>query len=250
MASTLPKSFDHVEPTVESESPDRAERSVRDEPSDQDGGSARERRRDAQANHGRLVEGALRAIAREGLRVPVATIAAEAGVGVATFYRCFTDRDALMQELESRAYGELNRIIHGIESHGVTGLPAIHRFLLESLAICDRLVLPLHGAPPLVDPASTASRQRIDAGLQRFIDAGRRASAIATDVNATDIVMCSALISQPLRRGPNWERSARRHLAVFVSGLSTGRELPEPPVLQSDIERSFAGRAARADRIS
>ena len=58
-------------------------------------------RRDAIENRERLVAAALRAIARDGFSVPVLTIAQEAGLGVATFYRCFPDRPALIEERES-----------------------------------------------------------------------------------------------------------------------------------------------------
>ena len=57
-------------------------------------------RRDALMNRKRLINGALVAMARDGVRVPVAAIAAEAGVGFGTFYRSFVDRDALMRELQ------------------------------------------------------------------------------------------------------------------------------------------------------
>jgi AcrR family transcriptional regulator len=40
--------------------------------------------------------------------VPLATIAAEAGVGVGTLYRKYPDRAGLMQALEHRAYGLVN----------------------------------------------------------------------------------------------------------------------------------------------
>ena len=185
--------------------------------------------------------------ARDGLRVPVATIAADAGVGVATFYRSFADRNQLMQVLESRAYAELNRIIDKITVEGITGLPAIQQFLTDSLTAGDRLILPLHGAPPLIDAESMTARRRIDSSIGRFIEQGREAFAISSEVNATDVIMCSALISQPLRHGPNWDRTARRHIALFVAGMSSARALPGPAVLQSEIEQTFTGQAALID---
>jgi AcrR family transcriptional regulator len=53
---------------------------------------ARPRRSDARANRERLIEAAMRTIACDGLKAPVAVIAGEAGVGVAIFYRSFADR--------------------------------------------------------------------------------------------------------------------------------------------------------------
>ena len=200
-------------------------------------------RRDARENRERLVASAVKVIASDGLNVPLATIAAEAGVGVATLYRSFADRDALMQELELRAYDEIDRILRRIEDAGMTGLPAVHRFLVDTLAVADRLILPLHGAPPLVDGTATAARDRIDAALEAFLQQGRESAAIASDANATDVIMCSALITQPLRHGPDWQRTALRHIAIFTAGLASGRALPGPPVGREDLERTWVERA-------
>ena len=48
---------------------------------------------------------------REGRNVPLAAIAAEAGVGVGTLYRRYADREALLHALEHRAYALLNQIL-------------------------------------------------------------------------------------------------------------------------------------------
>src|SRR5260370_37803696 len=49
-------------------------------------------RRDAEANRERVLAAAAAAMTREGHHVPLATIAAEAGVGVGTLYRKYADR--------------------------------------------------------------------------------------------------------------------------------------------------------------
>ena len=183
--------------------------------------------------------GALRAFGREGMNVPVSVIAQEAGVGVATFYRSFRDRDALMAELETRAYAKLNAILDDIDAVGSTGVAAVEKFLLDSLALGDELVLPLHGAPPLVDPVSTAARQRIDLSLERYIAQARDRGQILSDLNATDVIMYSAVVSRPLRHGPDWDRSASRLIALFVAGMSSGAVLPGSPVDQAEVEQAF-----------
>lgn len=199
-------------------------------------------RRDARENRERLIATAIRVFARDGFTVPVAAIAAEAGVGVGTFYRSFADREALLSELETRAYAALNAIIDGIEADGVSGLPAVHRFLLDALGVGDQLVLPLHGAPPLVDVASVQARGSIDRRLGGFITQGQRDLAIGSDVNSTDVIMFSALITNSLSHTPHWDRSARRLVAIFVSGLSSSRSIAGTPVVAADIERTFAER--------
>ena len=54
---------------------------------------------DARVNRHRILEAASELLAADGIDVPVATIARRAGVGVATLYRRFPTRDALITEV-------------------------------------------------------------------------------------------------------------------------------------------------------
>ena len=117
-------------------------------------------------------------------------------------------------------------------------------FLLESVAIADDLILPLHGAPPfLVDQEAVDKRQRIDSQIEVFLAQARAVGAVRHDVNATDVIICSALVTQPLRHGPDWLRSVARHVALFVAGIASEGALPLGAVLQRDIESTFQDHA-------
>ncbi|MGF7234706.1 MAG: TetR/AcrR family transcriptional regulator [Frankia sp.] len=63
---------------------------------------ARELRSDASRNQQALIRAPTAAVHREGLQVPVGTIAADAGVGVATLYRHFPTREDLLRRGSSR----------------------------------------------------------------------------------------------------------------------------------------------------
>lgn len=199
-------------------------------------------RRDAQLNRERVLTAAADVMAERGRHVPLAEIAAAAGVGVGTFYRGFPDRAALLQALEHRAYELLIGILDGIEAGGQTGAHAIEAYLLGCSELGNRLVLPLHGAPPLTDDAAVAARQRINASLERFLADGRRDGTVKADVNATDIIICAAMITQPLPNGPNWASLARRHIAVYMAGLRAepAANLCSPAITRQDIENLFA----------
>jgi len=219
-------------------------------PAPDPGGAAQGRpprhpRSDAEANRDRLLAAAATAMTREGRHVPLAVIAAEAGVGVGTFYRKYADRDALMQALEYRAYGLLNQILDDIVRRDLPGLGAIGEFLARTVEIASRLVLPLHGAPPLVTAEAVAARRQINDRLDGFIARGRADGTVAAPVNATDVIVFSALITQPLAHGPDWERLAARQLAIFLNGIagSGPRSIPGPPVTREDIEAAFEGTA-------
>src|SRR3984893_580421 len=103
-------------------------------------------RRDAELNRERVLDAAASLMLREGRHVPLAEIAAEAGVGVGTLYRSYADREALLHALEYRAYRLLNQILDEVDSRDLLGLEALREFLSHSLAIGDQLILPLHGA--------------------------------------------------------------------------------------------------------
>ena len=215
--------------------PERGGVAARDRP-------PRRPRSDAEANRDRLLAAAASAMTREGRHVPLSVIAAEAGVGVGTLYRKYADRDALMQALEYRAYGLLTQILDDVASRGLPGLEAIGEFLAATVQIASQLVLPLHGAPPLVTAEAVAARQQINARLDSFIARGQADGTIAAPVTATDVIVFSALITQPLAHGPDWERLAARQLAIFLNGMAGGssRSIPGPPVTREDIEAAFA----------
>ncbi|MBW4718717.1 TetR/AcrR family transcriptional regulator [Saccharothrix obliqua] len=204
----------------------------------------RKPRQDAEDNRRRILEAAIEVMLREGRNAPLATIAAEAGVGVGTLYRSYPDRSALLQALEYRAYGLLGEILDGIRAGGVSGLPAIGRFLAEAVAIGDQLVLPLHGSPALVTPPAVEARLSIHRGIDDFIAAGRADGSIRCAVNATDVIVFSAVITQPLARGRNWDHMARRQIAIFLNGLAAGgpTEVPGPVVEHAEVERAFLQR--------
>src|ERR1700728_4041341 len=61
--------------------------------------SSRGPRRDAARNHQTLIRAATAAVHRERPRVPMATIAADAGVGIGTLYRHFATREDLLSHL-------------------------------------------------------------------------------------------------------------------------------------------------------
>jgi len=207
---------------------------------------ARRPRRDAEANRERILAVAAAVMMRDGRHIPLAAIAAEAGVGVGTLYRKYADRQALLEALEYRAYDLLNQILDRLPpGRGVAGREAVREFLAGTLEIADQLVLPLHGAPPLMTAEAVAARRAISSRLDELIERGRADGSITAAVNATDVIVFSALVTQPLAHGPDWPTLAARQLAIFVNGLAEAgaAALPGPPVTRQDIETAFAAGA-------
>jgi AcrR family transcriptional regulator len=203
-------------------------------------------RRDALLNREKILSVAAELMSQRGSNVPLAEIAEAAGVGVGTFYRGYPDRTALLHALEHRAYALLHEVLDRIEESGQTGADAIETYLAECLKLGHRLVLPLRGAPPLTDDTAVAARRRINTALERFLAEGRADGSVRADINATDIIMCAAMVTQPLPHGPRWTRIAQRHICLFVQGIGAAaeRSLPGPAVTQRAIEEFFAAETA------
>lgn len=179
-------------------------------------------------------------MAHHGRNVPLAEIAEAAGVGVGTLYRGFPDRAALLHAMQLRSYTMLITALNRIEESGLTGVDAVESFLNERVELGTQLMLPLHGAPPLTDDTAIAARGRIVAALERFLADGRADGTVRSDVNATDIIICAAMISQPLPHSPGWPMIAKRHISIFVDGIRAAADHPlsGPP---KDLEAMLRG---------
>jgi AcrR family transcriptional regulator len=185
-----------------------------------DGRPGRPLRRDALANQERVLAAALTVFLREGRHVPMATIAAAAGVGVGTLYRRYPSRDALLDALTHRSFQLLVRLAEEAEAGDGTALDRLDRYWDRVIEHRDQLVLPLHGGPPVTTGPARAERDRLHACLRRLLDAGRRDGSIRDDVDTGDIVLFGAMLVTPLPGASEWDAIARRQKAIHLDGLA------------------------------
>ena len=183
--------------------------------------NSREPRSDAARNHRILVRAATAAIHREGLRVPMATIAADAGVGVGTLYRHFPTREDLLNYLTHASFEQVLANARAAESNGATAAEALQQFIEAAISQRNQLVLPLHGGPPPTWPRTRAVHKHVHQIIQRIIDRGRADATIARDVTPHEIVMFGAMLAQPRRSDPGWDATCRRLLATYLAGLGS-----------------------------
>jgi AcrR family transcriptional regulator len=207
------------------------------------GAARRERalRSDAAANRERVLNAAVRAVLRDGLHVPLAVIAAEAGVGVGTLYRSYPSRETLLSALQQRAYRTILGIARDVEARDEPGIASLDRFLEGAMGHRGALVLPLHGGPVAADPDTVALRAAISDTLERVLQRGRRDGSIRADATAVDVILIGAMLIQPLLGTPDWERASRRQKQIFLDGLAatTGAPLPGAPLTRSGLEEAF-----------
>ncbi|WP_411699059.1 TetR/AcrR family transcriptional regulator, partial [Conyzicola sp.] len=123
-------------------------------------------------NAERVMAAAVRAGLAEGKNVPLAQIAADAGVGIGTLYRRYPNREALMEALQVRAYRLLIAEAEDALAAGESGLDSVDRYLRQTFEHRDQLVLPLHGAPRTEDTESAQLRDRLKVLIAAIIERG------------------------------------------------------------------------------
>jgi AcrR family transcriptional regulator len=181
--------------------------------------SSREPRSDAARNHEALVRAATGAVHREGPRVPMATIAADAGVGVGTLYRHFPSREDLLDYLTHTSFERVLANAQDAERGATTAAEALRRFIEAAISQRNELVLPLHGGPPLNSPQTRAVREQVHRLVLQIIDRGRADGTIKRDVTPRDVIVFGSMLAQPRGPDPGWDATCRRLLATYLAGL-------------------------------
>jgi AcrR family transcriptional regulator len=177
-------------------------------------------RKDAAQNAERIMAAAVRAGLAEGKFVPLAQIAADAGVGVGTLYRRYPNREALLEALAVRAYRLILAEAEDALASGETGLDAIGRYLRQSFVHRDELVLPLHGAPMTEGTESAQLRKRMRQTMGAIVERGHTDGTVRLDVNAGTVVRFGAMLAQPMSNVPDWEAAAAEQRSVFLRGIA------------------------------
>jgi AcrR family transcriptional regulator len=181
--------------------------------------SPRELRSDALRNQQELIRAATAAVHREGLHVPMATIAADAGVGVGTLYRHFPTREDLLSHLTHRSFEQVLANARAAERHGATATECLRLFIDAAISQRNELVLPLHGGPPPTWPATKTMRNQIHRIVGGIIDRGLADATLRRGITPQDIIVFGAMLAQPRPTDPDWDATCRRLLATYLRGL-------------------------------
>jgi AcrR family transcriptional regulator len=187
---------------------------------------ARRPRSDAGANRERFLAAATISVRRDGEKVPMATIADEAGVGIGTLYRHYPTRPALVSALTLRSF-------HLVLAHGRAAAlsdepapAAVTQFFEQTIAARNELILPLHGGPVIQDEKIVAVQTETRNLLEQVLARGRRDRTIRPDATPNDIIIIGATLAQPLSLAADWDRLARRQARIVVGGL----DATDPPL--------------------
>jgi len=183
------------------------------------GSGHREMRSDAQRNREQLAQAAVTAVHRDGLAVPMATIAAEAGVGVGTLYRHFPTREDLLEELTCRSFQRMLDHLRQATESDDTATEALRLFL--SAVVRDRhdMLLPSTGGPAVRTDRTRAVQSELHRVIGTLIERGIGDATILREVDVWDIAWLGATLAQPGRPGPSWDATCLRLLDTYLAGL-------------------------------
>ncbi|MFN8664911.1 MAG: helix-turn-helix domain-containing protein [Thermomicrobiales bacterium] len=201
-------------------------------------------RADAQRNRERILEAARNVFVEQGPDAPLDAIAEAADVGIATLYRRFPDRQALIRAIVIDVLvrsGEEARKALDEEPHS---FQALARYLHRALDLRVSAVMPalLEHVPP-DDDEIVAMRTHSWGLFQQLVDQAHAAGTLRRDVTFLDVGQLLVRLARPLP-GPTSRdvdnQAAHRHLEFVLDGLranasGTITRVPEPSRSQEDL---------------
>ncbi len=205
-------------------------------------------RSDARRNLEQLLEAARELVVEKGAGVPLEDVAKRAGVGIATLYRRFPDRDSLLRAVVVDA---LTRTQQAAERAAEIEEPfdALATYLRAALELRVSAVMPqVLDVLDLDDAEVAAARDGSARAVEALVDAARDCGDLPEDVSFADVGMMLVRIARPLP-GPlpmeAKDELARRHLELFIRGLRA----PAPgalggPSLSLDDLSAMVGRGS------
>jgi AcrR family transcriptional regulator len=203
-------------------------------------------RADARRNHEQLLLAARDVFIERGPSAPLDEIARRAGVGIATLYRRFPDRQALMRAVVIAALDHTRDVADAALAEERSAFDALIRYLHAAVDIRVSAVIPaLLDALDMEDAALVRARESSASAMQRIVDLAHDEGKLAADIGFGDIGTLLVRLSHPLPGGIDaaFDRElAHRHVDIAVYGLRPSRRRrPGKPVTRQQL-RSRAGR--------
>lgn len=176
-------------------------------------------RRDAARRRDAVLAAAAEVFAAEGIDAPLEAVADRAGVGRATLYRNFPDRDSLVAAVLDEAFDRLEA-----RADELSGQPGALFDLIEDLAMIQDRAGALADTLRQADVGRLRAR-RVQARLRRLFRrpllTARDAGLINPGVSPDDALLIARMLGGALR-GPSVPGRRQRALALLFDGLASG----------------------------
>ncbi|MDX2546756.1 TetR/AcrR family transcriptional regulator [Streptomyces sp. WI04-05B] len=200
-------------------------------------------RADALRNRERIVTAAREMFVEFGSEVPIDEIARRAGVGNATVYRNFPDREALVREVVCSVMDRTAEAAERALAETGDAFEALSRFVHATAderisALCPMMSNTFDQSHPDLE----AARERVEELTAEIMARAMAAGQLRTDVGVGDVmVVVSQLSRPPAGTGcMSIDRFVHRHLQLFLDGLRAPArsELPGKAATMEDLRRS------------
>ncbi|AZM61731.1 TetR family transcriptional regulator [Streptomyces sp. WAC 01420] len=187
-------------------------------------------RADALRNRERIVTAAREMFVEFGPDVPLDDVARRAGVGNATVYRNFPDRDALMREVVCSVMDRTMQAAERALTESGDAFEALESFAHAAAderisALCPMISSAFDQHHPDLDDA----RRRTESLVAQLMDRAKAAGQLRADVDYGDLLLGVAQLSRPPAGAGcmSADRFVHRHLQLFLDGMRA----PAPSVL-------------------
>lgn len=175
--------------------------------------------------------------AEDGLRASLDDVARRAGVGVATVYRRFPDKEALVEAIFDARIDEIIDVVEQAQAlpDGWEGL--VH-FLHEVSRVQagDRGLREIALSTGYGRSRVAAQRCRVEAGIAQLIARAKAEGTLRQEINANDVPLLLYMVGEVAQNTSGVRDDlARRYLGILLDGLRAhagthgGSDLGPPP---------------------
>ncbi|MET9733192.1 helix-turn-helix domain-containing protein [Streptomyces sp. NPDC006458] len=199
-------------------------------------------RADALRNRERIVSAAREMFVEFGPDVPLDEIARRAGVGNATVYRNFPDRDALVREVVCSVMDRTVAAAEDALAETGDAFEALERFTHTAAderisALCPMVQSTFDKNHPDLE----AARLRCEELVEAIMDRAREAGQLRPDVGFGDLMVAVAQLSRPPAGAAclDTDRFVHRHLQLLLDGLRAPARstLPGTALTMEDLRK-------------
>jgi AcrR family transcriptional regulator len=193
---------------------------------------AAELRADARRNREQLLGAARDVFVERGPDAPLDEVARRAGVGIATLYRRFPDREALLRAVALDVLERAGHEARSAEAEEADAFRALGRYMHRALDLRISAVMPaLLGHVSFEDETIRRAREQATAPVLRLVDAAHTEGTLRPDVAFGDVATILVRLSRPLPGPfpPDVDLGlAHRHVDLFLEGMRRPAPRGEP----------------------
>ncbi|GII86636.1 TetR family transcriptional regulator [Sphaerisporangium siamense] len=186
------------------------------------------RQAEAERNDHLVLEAARTVFAEQGAGAPMAALAEEAGVGIATFYRRYGSKEELLQRLCLLSMRESIAAAREALAGDGDGWSAIAHYVRRCVAARVGALAPAAGTIAVTDEMTAAAELGREL-IEELAARGRADGSVRGDLAPLDVSYLVEHLSRIPRRAPEQAGVCDRLLAIALDGLRAPARVSDLP---------------------